>query len=68
MERADEISYLLIQVKNNTGRVRDSHHPLQVYPSHKYWRRRRIDERDENEEKYLKILKSGGYEMTGREG
>ena len=31
VERADEISYLLIQVKNITGRVRDSHHPLQWY-------------------------------------
>ena len=47
VERADVISYLFIQVKNNTGRVRDSHHPLQVYQSHKYWRKRRIDERDE---------------------
>jgi len=27
----NEVSYLLIQVKNNTGRVRDSHHPLQWY-------------------------------------
>ena len=29
VERADEVSYLLFQAKKNTGRVRDSHHPLQ---------------------------------------
>ena len=32
MERANEISYLFIQVKNITGRVRGSHHPLQFIP------------------------------------
>ena len=42
VERADEISYLLFQVKKNiTGRVRDSHHPLQAYPSQKYWRKKK---------------------------
>ena len=56
VERADEISYLLFQVKNSTGRVRDSHHPLQAYPSHKYWRKRRMDEKtDEKRGKYVDL-------------
>ena len=53
VERADEISYLLFQVKNSTGRVRDSHHPLQAYPSHKYWRKRMDEKTDEKRRKYV---------------
>ena len=67
VEHANEVSYLLIQVKNITGRVRGSHHPLQVYSNHKYWRIRRLDERDEKMKKE-RILESGGYELTDREG
>ena len=63
MEHANEISYLLIQVKNITGRVRGSHHPLQKYPNHKYWRIRGMDERDEKRRDDF-----GGYELTDREG
>ena len=70
VERADEISYLLFQVKNSTGRVRDSHHPLQAYPSHKYWRKRMDEKTDEKtDEKRRKYVDSEEWRLwTDRQG
>ena len=68
VERADEISYLLIQVKNNTGRVRGSHHPLQVYLiSQILENKEKEGQREKNGEK-TKIPERAGYELTAKEG
>ena len=70
MEHADEVSYLLIQVKNITGRVRDSHHPLQLYPRSQILENKgeRERQRDNEREKLKKNVnpRRAGYEMTGK--
>ena len=68
MEHANDISYLLIQVKNITGRVRGSHHPLQVYLiSQILENKEKEGQREKNGEK-TKISEKAGYELTAKEG
>ena len=67
MERADEISYLLFQVKNITGRVRGSHHPLQVYLRSQILENKE-EEGEEKDGEKMKIPERAGYELTAKEG
>ena len=63
MELADEVSYLLIQVKNITGRVRDSHHPLQLYLRPQILENKEKIEEAEKWRKYEDLVKVMNWQL-----